>query len=102
MLSSLATSFMDTTILEPRNPPAPRKLRTIGLGAPTYADVMVGSNRSMSKLQEYRQLRIYLVDYRTNVQGEVRSVLDPIAKGTVDEAIGFGSRLELFKRYWLG
>lgn len=77
-------------------------LKTLAIGALTYASVMMGVNHFPAhEFANFLQLRIYRVDHSYTFQGVRTPRLHMIAKGTPADAVGIAENLDIFDVYWL-
>jgi hypothetical protein len=101
MLDGLASMLLDliNSRLQTDSTPA---LKTLGLGALTYGNVMMGVNHySTHEFANFLQLRIYDLDYSCASHGARKPRLHMIAKGTPADAYGLAENLDIFNVYRL-
>lgn len=104
--------FFLENMMEGRNRQSPPVLKTIALGAVTWADVWLGSNYHCSNyfychhyelsLRDFLQLRVYEIHYQYDLQGVCSPMLNLIAKGSPRDVQRESSSLSILEPYWLG
>jgi len=104
MYEALATKFAKTIT---KNVQTRRRLsiKTIGLGALTYADVKMGLNHLPSDpMRDYLRLRVYHIDARPNPQAPetLLPTLTQVVKGADNYDLDDRTNMRVFERYWLG
>lgn len=101
MLDGLACMLLDIINLRPQADSTPA-LKTLGLGALTYGNVMMGVNHYPAhEFSNFLQLRIYSLCYDCASHGARMPRLHMIAKGTPADAYGLAENLDIFNVYWL-
>jgi len=102
VLKSFADMFMNianSSTLPDRRP----TFKILGLGAPLYRDVKIGASHvPNSYLAEFLQLRLYHVDYSSQLPDGSSVAISQIAKGTPDKAWDLGFYDVPSWSYWLG
>ena len=80
------------------------KIQTLAVGGPTYADIRMGSQiLSEDEVSEFLRLRVYKVEYRTNIyERKISPTLHCVAKGNLAYAHRYCSNIDILKNYWLG
>ncbi len=101
MLKKFADKFMN--IAASSNYPGRRPtFKILGLGAPLYRDVKIGASHvPNSYLAEFLQLRLYHVDYSSQLPDGSSVAISQIAKGTPDKAWDLGFYDVPSWSYWL-
>jgi hypothetical protein len=107
MLQNVATVFVNFALIMPRGMKPFPSLRNIAVGATRYADLFVGGDFNQvhtpeqTRVHDLLRLRIYRIDYRDTCHGDTRAVLDEIATGVYNDAIGFCANGNIFHGHWL-
>ena len=103
LLKSLADKVV-TQLLQALGVNRPPQLQIISLGALTYRDVWDGTVvNGATALDDFLRLRIWAIQYLTDVRGKQVSLLTLVANGyPANVGPDVSKNMSIFEPYWLG